>query len=141
MARAGKAVANLPIKPLHQRIIILYGWLMKKILTVLGCCGFVVCPAVAGSRWSAETCKHLQEMRSVVLSPPAKYDSFAATQLVPILMHLKNNCGIGTEAEFDANTDLALSVDKRVVRSAPRRQPLLCDTTPKANGGSTTDCF
>jgi hypothetical protein len=30
----------------------------------LGCCGFMVDSAHAGERWSAESCKHLQEMEA-----------------------------------------------------------------------------
>ena len=46
---------------------------MKKLLLVLGCYGFVVSPALAAERWSAETCGHLQEnVMAQKLSPYQK---------------------------------------------------------------------
>jgi hypothetical protein len=41
---------------------------MRWCAIFLGCYGFVVGPASAGERWSAETCRHLEEVRAGVLA-------------------------------------------------------------------------
>lgn len=117
---------------------------MKKILMVsaalaVGCYGLMVGSAEAGSRWSAESCRNLQEMKA---------DTYAGGpdgldwKLIPILRFQRDKCGVNVDAEFQRA--MAKAAAPRARRSAPTaepRRPVHCDTTPKAYGGSYTDCF
>ena len=118
---------------------------MKKILLVLGCLGLVVCPAMAGERWSAESCKHLQEMKADTYanaSGTRGMREFLAFELTPILLFQKSHCGIDTLAELEAaqGENKRARQERRGASSPAPRQPLHCDTTPKAYGGSYLDC-
>jgi hypothetical protein len=121
---------------------------MKRILLVLGCYGFVVGSAEA-AQWSAETCGHLEEMRAEVAAMDVSA-YYKAVYSIPILINQHVKCGVENRKQFDAanamiNTMLPMPADTVAAavkkRREPARRPLLCDTTPKANGGSTTDCF
>jgi hypothetical protein len=114
---------------------------MKWWTLVLGCYGFLAGPAMAGERWSAESCKHLQEMKADTYA--AQYGpEITQWQLIPILLFQKTHCGIDTQAELIAAQEAAKRVrlERRGASSPPPRQPLHCDTTPKAYGGSYLDC-
>lgn len=133
---------------------------MKKLvvgLTVLGCYGLMVGAASAGERWSEETCKHLQEMKASTYARGITGAQKRFWSVAAILIAQRDNCGVSTQAELDAalaavrheqvamrpTMPMGLEEDIQPVRrSAPApRAPVLCDTTPKAYGGSTTDCF
>jgi hypothetical protein len=68
----------------------------------------------------------------------------------PILINQHVQCDVQNRKEFDAaqaviNSMLpmpasTIAATAKTKREPPRR-PILCDTTPKAYGGSTTDCF
>jgi hypothetical protein len=114
---------------------------MNKILVVIACYVFVVGPAQAGDRRSAESCKHLQEMKVTAKGVSRAEARFWA--LLPILTAQQNRCGVDVSAEFAAAKAAGgaeIDVETRG-RSRAGRAPVLCDTTPKAYGGSTTDCF
>ncbi len=106
---------------------------MKRWALVLGCYGLMVGSAEAG-RWPADVCKELARVRGILESsgtPVAK-----ANQRFAVLLLQGDHCGVAVDAD--------LAADQNTVgrRSAPaQRQPLHCDTTPKAYGGSYLDCF
>jgi hypothetical protein len=112
---------------------------MKRILMVVASYGLVVASAQAGERWSAESCKHLQEMKADTYA--AQYGpEITQWQLVPILLFQKRHCGVDTQAELIAAQDAAKRVRlERRGTSAPR-QPLHCLTIPMSGGDSMTNC-
>jgi hypothetical protein len=114
---------------------------MKKILMVLGCYVFVAGPAQAGERWSAESCKHLQEMKADTYAE-ATGSEFLVWKLIPILFFQTKRCGVDTQAELAAAGEA--SKQARLARSGGRaaspRQPMNCYTVPMAGGESTTNC-
>jgi hypothetical protein len=114
---------------------------MKWVL-VLGCYGLMLGAAPAGERWSAESCKHLQEMKAETYALNLESAKSRFWALRAVLNAQAVGCGIDTMPEFNAAKAAALAEtsDRRRARAAPPR-PVLCDTTPKAYGGSTTDCF
>jgi hypothetical protein len=136
---------------------------MKKLLLVLGCYGFVVAPAAAGDRWSAETCGRLVEMRDQLRSIKGGDPRLSATMQLPIVSRLYSNCAVGSVKEYEVLEARSKALVKSaraaaILRSEPSvpdeveeprasvpspqpRQPMFCDTTPKAYGGSYTDCF
>jgi hypothetical protein len=107
---------------------------MKKLVVVLGFVGLMVRAAQAGDRWPAAVCSEIARVRTVIevdITSPARRAQGRLALLILQEMH----CGIDTRPLQAA--DIAL-LDRG--RTAPRA-PVLCDTTPKANGGSYTDCF
>jgi hypothetical protein len=110
---------------------------MKKLVMVLGCYGLLVGSASAGERWSAESCRHLKEMKADTYGGNEN-PSRLAWQLLPILRFERDKCGVDISGEFAA---LRAGVDHKGGPPATGRRPVLCDTTPKAYGGSYTDCF
>jgi len=136
---------------------------MKKLvvgLTVLGCYGLMVGAASAGERWPGNVCKDVQEELVALERMHAK--AFASIDKVAAATHLGNaratslyqlqyHCGGTGGAAAKLAYDNAMAAAEEVQtgkaaaqhpRSAPApRAPVLCDTTPKAYGGSTTDCF
>jgi hypothetical protein len=115
---------------------------MKWVL-ILGCFGFVVGPAGAGERWPAKYCAELGKLRAILETgdtPVAR-----AHERFGVLLLQQTHCGMDVQAIIDAdNAELsrAEAPREKSVRTAPRpRQPMLCDTTPKAYGGSYIDCF
>ena len=113
---------------------------MKRWTLALGCYGFMVCAAQAGERWSAETCKHLQEMKAETYAAGLARDQ-TSWMLTPILKFQRDKCGVDTKAEFEAGQRALTAPAPRAEKPAAARRPTLCDITPKAYGGSTTDCF
>lgn len=108
---------------------------MKQLVVVLGCYGLLVGSADAANRWPADVCKDLARARQVM--EVGKQSAVGrAERRFGILLLQEAHCGVSVQADLDA--------DQRVIsgkaQDAPRR-PMLCDTTPKANGGSYTDCF
>jgi hypothetical protein len=113
---------------------------MKKLLAALGCYGLMVASAQA----DGITCRQLQVMKDDIYKSPEVPQSGISWMLIPILRAQRDHCGLSQSAisrELDAS--LALESRKpRGGRAAPApRPPVFCDTTPKANGGSYTDCF
>jgi hypothetical protein len=107
-----------------------------KLWMVVGCYGLMVGAAHA-ERWSAESCKHLQEMKADVYAGKLPED-VKSSMLAPILKYQSWKCGVDTKEEFSAGQS---ALTPRAEKPAAPRRPMLCDTTPKAYGGSTTDCF
>jgi hypothetical protein len=78
---------------------------MKKILVGLGCYGLAVASATAGeAKWSAETCKHLQEIRDGIVSGPnTKATAYQkAVMLIPVRGNIFGQCGGANQADIDA---------------------------------------
>jgi hypothetical protein len=71
---------------------------------------------------------------------------YRAMWSIPILTHLHGKCGADNRKEFDAAMAVMVAGEpgaknKAKASEAPPRQPMFCDTKPRALGGSTTDCF
>jgi hypothetical protein len=79
---------------------------------------------------------------------------YKAMYSIPILINQHVNYGVENKKEYDAAAAVAFSMvpipakdldtllkTKKRSRAPAPRQPVFCDTTPKADGGSTTDCF
>jgi hypothetical protein len=125
---------------------------MRWCAIFFGCYGFVVGSAHAVERWS-ESCQHLEEMK-VGVGAMSVSVHYKAIYSIPILINQHVNCGVENKKEYDAaaavafsmvpvpakDLDTLLNTKKRSPAPAPR-QPIFCDTTSKADGGSTTDCF
>jgi hypothetical protein len=74
--------------------------------------------------------------------------AFKAANLLPILSFQIVKCNVPAEAELKAaRAQVAAGNEEEVAPTRRRtsgpepRQPMFCDTTPKAYGGSYTDCF
>lgn len=115
---------------------------MARLAVVLGFYGAMVCSASAADHWSAESCKHLQAMKADTYAAGQTAD-VTAWMLLPILRYQKFKCGVDVEAELKAGQTAIASPAPEKPVAPPRapRPPVLCDTTPKAYGGSYTDCF
>lgn len=103
--------------------------------------------AHAADRWPAETCKHLQEMKSFVIRQDID-EYFRSAELVPILIYQRDKCGVDNHSEIKARQEIIVRGDpnaKTVVRrSAPAaesRRGMNCMTTALGGGDSTTTCF
>lgn len=111
---------------------------MKKWVMVLAFCGVMVSSAGAGERWPANVCKDIGSLRAIIEKHYAAVDR--GTARFATLMLQREHCGVDITAALGA--DRAPIPARREARPAAEpRQPLLCDTTPKANGGSYIDCF
>jgi hypothetical protein len=115
---------------------------MKRWIVVLGCYGLMVGSAQAGDRlptdrWSASVCGGVAKMRVFIETNITNPAELARTRFALLLLQ-DDHCGVSTRALRDA--DLAI-LDRAPRATRPVRPPVLCDTTPKAYGGSTTDCF
>jgi hypothetical protein len=131
---------------------------MKKLLLVLGCYGLVVSSVAADERWSAETCRHLQEMKVEIKAQDVD-EQFKSIQLFAVLLRQAKHCDPSVVGEIERTVKILKAADEANLKalkdasspalqrqpqrqSQPQpRQPMFCDTTPKAYGGSTTDCF
>lgn len=122
---------------------------MKKILMVLGCYGFVVSSAEAGDRWPPGPCADLAQRRALI-EKAGLLGTDKPMARVGLLLLQRDHCGVSVKAELAADraqlqaevTNAENALKRQPARPAPEpRRPLLCDTTPKAYGGSYTDCF
>lgn len=65
-----------------------------------------------------------------------------ANERFVVLLMQEAHCGIDTKAAQAADDRVFRSQStRRIAPAISARPPVLCDTTPKAYGGSTTDCF
>lgn len=112
-----------------------------KWIMVLGFSGLMVGSAGAGERWSAESCKHLQEMKADTYAE-ATGSEFLVWKLIPILYFQKRSCGIDTQAELAAVAEA--SKQARLARgggqAGPARRPMNCLSVPMSGGGMATGC-
>jgi hypothetical protein len=99
----------------------------------------MVCSAQAGERWPANVCKDIQGLRTIIESHDQTASDRADMRFAVLLMQ-EVHCSVDVRAARAADR-AALSQDTAPKSSPKRRSPILCDTTPKAYGGSTTDCF
>ena len=106
-------------------------------MIALACYGLVVGPAEAANRWPANVCKDLAYARKV-LEGGSGSSAYKANLRFGVLVLQESHCGVSVQAELDAD---ARAISGKSTGAAAPRQPLLCDTTPKAYGGSYTDCF
>ena len=142
------------------------GDVVKRLLLALACCGFAFDQASAGERWPDNVCKDILRLQHILETGNPSAES-RADKRFGILLLRGAHCGAAVKAEMDDDTKevaaaagrAAASVEDRKLidllqrqvahykkrlgeQSSPApRQPLLCDTTPKASGGSSTDCF
>lgn len=122
---------------------------MKQLLLVLGCYGFVVSPAAAGERWPANVCNELLRAQHILETGDQSAETRADKRFGLLLLR-GAHCGVAVDAELAADRAVVVAPggrgDARTQPAAPKsapqpRQPMFCDTTPKAYGGSYTDCF
>lgn len=112
---------------------------MKKLVMVLGFCGAMVSSAGAGERWPTNVCKDIATLRTIL---EKNFADDRATARFGLLLLQRDRCGVDVAAALEVDKTLlpAARPMKKPADPAPR-QPMLCDTTPKAYGGSYTDCF
>lgn len=110
---------------------------MVRFVLVLACYGFAVGSAEAANRWPPEVCKDLMRARQIMEAGKQSAEGRAERRF-SILLLQEAHCGVSIQADLDAD-DRVIS-GKKTSGEAPHR-PMLCDTTPKAYGGSYTDCF
>jgi hypothetical protein len=112
---------------------------MKRWVRIVGFYGLMVCSAQAGKRWSANVCSDIARLWTI-LEGIEQAPTDRAKERYGLLLLQDTHCGVSTRALQDA--DLAIvSRGDAPVRAPSPRVPILCDTTSKAPGGSTTDCF
>jgi hypothetical protein len=80
---------------------------MIRWMLVLGCYGFVVSPASAGGQWSAETCRHLQEVKVQIKSQDVD-NYFKSVQVFPVLLHQRAYCGSSVRGEIEATAEIII---------------------------------
>jgi hypothetical protein len=112
---------------------------MKRWILVLGFYGLMVCSAQAGERWPANVCSDIARLRTI-LEASTETPTDRAKVRYGLLLLQDTHCGVSTRALQDADLAIVSRGDAPVRTPAPRA-PILCDTTSKAYGGSTTDCF
>jgi hypothetical protein len=112
---------------------------MKRIALVLGCYGLMVGSAAATERWSAETCKHLQEMKAFIRSQKAD-EYYKATQVWPVLIFERTRCTVAVQGEVDAVGAL-LEAGDPALKQTPRKPTAPGVQLRQPYGGSKTDCF
>jgi hypothetical protein len=116
---------------------------MKKLLVVLGLFGSMVCQAQAGERWPENVCKDIQGLRTILETDKPATDAVdRANQRFAVLLMQEVHCGVDVKAAQAADRRVFQAQSQPAQRpAAALRAPVFCDTTRKAYGGSTTDCF
>jgi hypothetical protein len=130
---------------------------VKKWALVLGCHGLMAGSAQAGERWPVAPCRDTQqglaELEQLYAKSPGAIDKLEiATVLASgrqgLLILLRDHCPVDVSAKiaqdlaaFNASAARGEGQAIRARRGPAPRHPVLCDTTPRAYGGSTTDCF
>ncbi|WP_454627815.1 hypothetical protein [Bradyrhizobium cenepequi] len=107
---------------------------------VLWFCGFAVGSASAAERWPKDVCSELARVeRGVTAANHNKL--YRALSRGPLLVLERDRCGVDVSRKEAEDNAVAEAFDKSVPEGQRPRAPVLCDTTPKAYGGSYTDCF
>lgn len=130
---------------------------MKKWIMVLGCYGLMVGAAQAAARWPEGPCQDVRQavarhekIHAEFFASVPKMESAAdlAGTRQELLLLLRDHCAANVQplldrdqAAVNALRDTAVAKHTNRGPAADPPRPVFCDTTPKAYGGSTTDCF